>query len=149
MHVLSLGISKMLKECMIKILGNQHRISTSMKSLRGHSKAYSQIKNHAPSCQNIFVKDAGTLLSGGGVRSDFSNGQKSSFMSGLFTKNGMFAMLDASHLDSVDLIKSHFSLDLIWTSCVAMSPAQTSQGSSLCMLIFVCFCKKKTLLVLV
>lgn len=103
-----LRICKMLKECLIEMLGNEQRRTASMRSSRGHSTTYRQIRTSVLSCLNMFMEHSETLLPGNGARLGFSEVRKGSFMSGTFIENGLIGMLQASHLDFVDQASPFF-----------------------------------------
>lgn len=77
-----------------------------MKTSRGYLRTYSQIKKRVLNSVNVILKETEILLPGVKVRLLFSERLRGSFMSKIFTENGLIGMILASQLDSINQVSS-------------------------------------------
>ena len=103
MHNLSLGISKLLKECTVSYLKDDKRVRTSIETLSGEGRNVSLIRKSILSLLNCFLREVQYSSPGYGIHVDFSKGLTAGRLSGLFTKDGIVGMLEAADHECIDI----------------------------------------------
>lgn len=95
MHMISLKICMVLKQCLFKWpLGNVFSF--------GNGKPFSVIRRSVLSQINLFLKGAKSGSTGYGLKIDFSNGESVNRLSGLHTETRSVGTLEATNFDSFD-----------------------------------------------
>lgn len=83
-QVLSLGTSKLLKECFISMLGNAERTTCAMKKRLGSSRIFKSIKRFVLESLNRFLRKMSCVSPGPGPEFDISHSHPNSTNNGLF-----------------------------------------------------------------
>lgn len=104
MHNLSLGISKLLKECCVLMLKDSERTSPAMCTMTGVPRPFNFIRKEVLHTLNKLLACIQRSSSGYGLQVDFSKGETSGRLSGFFTEDGVIGMLQAKHFDTVDMV---------------------------------------------
>lgn len=88
MHGLSLGVSKLLKECAIALLGDSSRASSSMVTGKGAMRGFPFIRKQVLFIMNTFLRETEMTSPGYGLQVDFSKGELGGRLSGFFYREG-------------------------------------------------------------
>lgn len=104
MHFLSLGISKMLKECAVEMLKDENRTTSAILSRAGEPRTFKFVRKRVLRCLNEFLRDVESSSRGYGLHVDFSSGESGLRLSGFFTEHGIVGMLEAKDYDVMDMV---------------------------------------------
>lgn len=104
MHNLSLGISKLLKECCVYMLKDTERSSPAMCTMAGLPRSFNTIRKEILHCLNKLLRNVQRSSSGYGLHVDFSKGETAGRLSGFFTETGVVGMLEAQNFDTLDMV---------------------------------------------
>lgn len=85
-RVLSLAISRTIKEFLIQILGDTTRITSALKGLNGESRIFKQTRKLALRWMIVFLRETHETSSGYGLTIDFSKGDNVGGSTGFFFK---------------------------------------------------------------
>ena len=126
LHALSLGISRMLKECASRMLSDSSRFSSSLLTGNGDKRPFNTIRRTVLRAMNCFLSDVDRSSPGFNLRVDFSRRCSGGTLSGLFTETGLVGMLEGADFNSVDMV-SPFLGSIIDRCCdnILIAPVTT------------------------
>lgn len=120
--MLSLSISKLLKQCLYGFLSDQSQTPTAIQYLLCQLKPFQEIPRMLLQLLNIFLKETER----NGLRSDirlyFSNEETGDRLAGYFIEAGVLGMLKAKSIDYIDFV-SQFSDEIVDVCCGYSSSA--------------------------
>lgn len=87
MHSLSLGVSKLLKECCAAMLSYASRNSSAMRTAAGTCRPFNHIRRSVLSLLNEFLRETESDSAGYGLHLDYSKGECGGRLSGFFYGN--------------------------------------------------------------
>ena len=103
LHNLHLGISKLLKTCMVQML-NSNSMFTNPNDNRRGQKRYSSMKTAILRGCNSLLAAIQNQYPLSGVNVDFSKKEASTSLNGLFTADGLKGMLEAKEYRAIDYV---------------------------------------------
>lgn len=127
MHNLSLGVSKMLKDCATIMLRDENRTSPAMITSSGAPRTFKHIRRSVLHALNDFLCDVEKRSPGYGIHCDYSKGECGGRLNGFFTETGIVGMLEAKEYDSVDMV-SPFLGAIIDACCGLTDTADVTQS---------------------
>lgn len=104
MHVFSLGLSPLLKECMCSMLKDENRVTKAMMTTSGGFKSFRAVRKPILREANLFLSSAQSSSPGYGLRTDFSKGDRVDKLDGFFTETGLIGMIEARDHDCIDMV---------------------------------------------
>lgn len=104
MHLLSPGISVLLKECLFNYLCHCFCTSPSMRYVSGEPEPYNVIQRRVSELINKFLRDTELQSPGTGLKINFSKGESKRSLSGIFTMTGVTGTLEASDYDFLEVV---------------------------------------------
>lgn len=89
MQVLSLGVSRTRKNCLVQIPGNTTRTTPTIYNPHGQNKNFKHIWKRVLRWMNVFFREIEKISSGLGLTIDFSKGGSGDGSTGLFSELGL------------------------------------------------------------
>lgn len=93
MHLLSLGVSRLLNECTSTMLRDENTCTAAMTITAGASRTFQRVRKSILHQVNIFLRDVEQNSVGHGLHVDFSKGECGYRPSRLFTGTGITGMI--------------------------------------------------------
>lgn len=104
LHILSLGASRMLKECTVVMMKDESRKSSAITSSNGAPRTFKSIRRHVLGSANSFLKQVQRGSAGYGLHVDFSKGDHANRLNGFFTETGVVGMIEGKDYDNLDMV---------------------------------------------
>ena len=104
MHVLSLGISRLLKECLWELLDDSNRKTSALRTSNGSKKTYKAAKRFVLQSMNHFLLETIESSPGFQMRVNLNKEKGIGRLNGLFLENGLAGLLQASDFDRIDKV---------------------------------------------
>lgn len=115
LHDISLVVTRLRKECIRKISGNEGRETRTIKSGFGSNQNFKAVKLAILSAFNMFLTDRQIRILGTDVRVVLKIFGYSNQLTGLFTKSGLTGLLEEADYGPIN--KEFFSLVAIVDDC--------------------------------
>lgn len=103
-HMLLLGMNRLLKEFSLNVLKNNRKTTVALQSKQGVPKTYKQVRKLVLHTLNLFLKQVKCDSSGFQLSVYFLKGELSHNVSRLFRDDGLIGMFEASNSKKIDQV---------------------------------------------